>query len=366
MLRFQRQFVTAMGTAAALAAASTAQAQLFGRGCDCGTPIQSASFHSSAVACQTVMQPVAQSCYQTVAVTEYTPVKQVTRRPKMETRIVNQDVIEYRPETQINTCEVPTVSYQNVTEYQQVCKNVAYVQTNVSENVRPSPCEYDNRRTLAGYMNRTAYEFRSMFVPRYNVQRQVIPQTVMQTVPVTRRVAVHGTKQVSYQTTKMVATRSTRQVAMNHMTYEDVETTVNMPRTVMRQVPIGVQSSFVPSGPSSSSLSLTPIPDSTASRPTPLNSAKKRDAFDSVQNPENYKEQPIQPKANKINYRPAPQDSGYQPQDRVTKSKSTEPVLSMSKRNSPPSAVRLNKWVARTPTLPEGPTSDLSVADVDR
>jgi hypothetical protein len=370
MLRCHTRLFTACGVVTVLAVANSAQAQLFGSGCDCGIPAQSVSVSAAAVApCQTVMQPVAQACYQAVPVTEYHPVKQTVRRPKVEARIVNQDVVEYIPQTEIRTVDVPVTTYQNVTEHQCVTRNAGYFQTHVQANYRPSPCEYDNRRTALGWMNRTAYEFRSMFVPTHTVHRQFVPQQITEMVPVTRRVAVQCNKQVSYQVTKMVAQRTTRQVAVNHHTYEDVETTVHVPRTVMRHVPIGTQTSFAPLGPGSSQIGLQPTPDSTQFRgQSPSRSATKgtKDAFDGTQAPDNFNkgtEQPIQPK--KASYpKSSSTDPGYNSEDRVTKSPAAEqPVV---RRSSPPSMVRLNKWVARTPKLPEGPTSDISVADVDR
>lgn len=369
MLRCHARFLTASGVLAVLAVASSAQAQLFGRGCDCAVPsvssVQSVSV-SSAAACQTVMQPVAQTCYQSVPVTEYHPVTQTVRRPKIEARIVNQDVVEYIPQTEVHTVDVPTVTYQNVTEQQQVCRNVAHVQTHIQQNYRPSPCEYDNRRNLMGWMNRSAYEFRSMFVPTHTVHRQMIPQTIVENVPVTRRVAVHGSKQVSYNVTKMVAQRSTRQVAMNHVSYEDVQTTTHVPRVVMKSVPIGTQMSFTPLGPSSSSLSLQPTPDSAMSRsPAPNRSANslKKDAFPAENNPDQYKDQPIKPKQISYPQNPAA-NPVIQPEDRVTRSPETQTPV--TRRSSPPSMVRVNKWVARTPKLPAGPASDMSLADADR
>src|SRR5437868_1089387 len=102
------RFAPGLAALALFASASSAHAQLFGSGCDCNTPIHSVSV--SAAACQTVMQPVVQSCYQPVAVTEYHPVKQTVRRPKVETRLVNQDVIEYVPVTEQRTAQIPTTS----------------------------------------------------------------------------------------------------------------------------------------------------------------------------------------------------------------------------------------------------------------
>ncbi len=364
MLSLQTRFTAWCGAWAVLVAASPVHAQFFGNGCDCGP---SQAFSASAAApCPTVMQPVAQSCYQAVNVTEYHPVKQTVRRPKVEARVVNQDVIEYVPVTEQRTAEVPHTTYQDVVEYQQVARNGGYWQTHIQQNVRPSPCEYDNRRTASGWMNRTAYDFRSMFVPKQTVRRQFVPQTMVQTVPVTRRVAVQCNKQVTYNVTRMVAQRTTRQVAVNHVTYEDVETTAMVPRTVVRHVPIGTQMSYSPLG--SGQLSLQPTPDSAAAAQRALQNRSAtgptKDTFDPTQDPSNYsKESPIQPK--KISYPRSPErDPASVPDGRVTSSPAK--ARSVADRNSPPSKVRLNKWVARTPTPPEGPTSDISVADVDR
>ncbi len=217
-----------------------------------------------------------------------------------------------------------------------------------------------------GWVNRSAYEFRSMFVPKQTVRRQFIPQTVVQSVPVTRKVAVQSTRQVTYNVTRMVAQRSTRQVAMNHVTYEDVETTAMVPRTVMRHVPIGTQMSYSPLG--GGQLSLQPTPDSSSARSIESRSATRgsKDAFDSVQDPNNYKKDnndvPIKPKG--VSY-PRSQAPAVHPDGRVTKSP-TEERPAVAHRSSPPSLVRLNKWVARTPKSPDASTPDISVADVDR
>ena len=302
-----------------------------------------------------------QQCFQAVPVTEYHPVKQTVRRPKVEARVVNQDVVEYVPVTEQRTADVPYTTYQDVTEYQQVTRNAGYWQTHVQQNIRPTPCEYDNRRTMLGWMNRTGYEFRSLFVPQQTVKRQFVPQTLVETVPVTRRVAVPATRQVSYNVTRMVAQRSTRQVAVNHVTYEDVETTTMVPRTVLRHVPIG--GTATAAQPTSGALSLQPTPDSSQAR-RPLDNrlgTRPNDAFTPNSNPNS--EQPIKPKT--ISYpKPTAADPGYHPDGGVTKSPAKDrPVV---RRSSPPSMVRKNQWVARTPKSPEGPTSDISVADVDR
>ncbi len=373
MLRFQRQFAAWCGGLAVLAATTTTEAQI---GCECGP--SASMFSQAAVVTQsvpcatTVMQPVVQSVMQSVPVTEYHPVTQITRRPKVETRIMNQDVIEYHPETEVRTMDVPTTTYQDVTEYHQVCKNAGYYQTQVHQVAKTAPCAYDQRPGLMGWMNRTGMEIRNAFTPNQIVRREFVPQTVMQTVPVTRRVAVQGTRQVSYNVTKMVAARTTRQVATNHVTYEDVHSTAMVPRTVMRHVPVGTQiSGFAPLG-ASSQLSLTPTPDNSASARSQQNNRsainrKNGDPFPQEQNPDLYKDQqPIKPKAGNISFpRPAEPDPGY-PSAQERANKSTTDRQAVAGRTSPPSVVRLNKWVARTPTPQAESTSSVSLADVKR
>lgn len=365
MLRLQTRFTVWCGVCVVLVTASQAHAQLFGNGCDCAqTRAVSVSTTASAVNCQTVMQPVVQSCYQPVTMTEYHPVTQTVRRPKVEARVVNQDVIEYVPVTEQRTAQVPVTSYQDVTEYQQVARNAGFWQTHVQQNYRPSPCEYDNRRTAVGWMNRSAYEFRSLFVPQQTVRHEFVPQTVVQTVPVTRRVAVQCSKQVSYNVTRMVAQRSTRQVAVNHVSYEDVQTTTMVPRTVVRHVPIGTQTAYSPLGTGQITLQPTPESQQTVIRPQQNRSATNRSNNDAFEGSDPDKDRSVAPKG-ALNQRSSKDSSTLQASDQEVKTSVKDQAVAF-RRSSPPSMVRLNKWVARTPTPPEGPTSDMSVADVHR
>ncbi len=139
MLRVLPRLAAWSGLLAVFATVSPVHAQLFGRGCDCdhGPALSASMVSMSSVACQPVMQPVVQSCYQAVPVTEYQQVKQMVRRPKIESRVVQQDVIEYVPVTEQRTAEVPHITYQDVTECQQVARNGGYWQTHIQQNVRP-------------------------------------------------------------------------------------------------------------------------------------------------------------------------------------------------------------------------------------
>src|SRR5688500_424393 len=83
--------------------------------------------------------PVAQTCYQTVPVTEYRQVKQVVQRPVVETEYVEQPITEYRPEVETRTAEIPTVQYQTVTDYQTVQRDCGQWLTSYECRPKVSP-----------------------------------------------------------------------------------------------------------------------------------------------------------------------------------------------------------------------------------
>lgn len=234
MLRHPLGKVSLWSGLALAAAAQPAQAQLFpfGGACDCPQP---------AIQCA---QPVMQTCYQTVPVTEFQPAKQMVRKPYIETKYVEQPVTEYHPVTETKVANVPTTTYQDVTEYRQVCRNTTQYVRQLEPVCKPSPCEIDSRPGMLGWLNRSTYDFASMFTPAYRTRVTAIPQTYVQNIPVTRRVAIQGTRQVTYNVTNMVATQTTRRVAMNTVAYRDEEVTVMKPVTVMRTVPIGSAMAF--------------------------------------------------------------------------------------------------------------------------
>jgi hypothetical protein len=211
--------------------------------------------------CQQCLQPVAQTCYRTVPVTEYRAVKQIVQRPVVETKWVDQTVTAYRPVTETKTATIPTVSYHNVTECQTVQRNVGHWQTTSYVNPKISPCQYDSRPNLFGWLNRTGYSIRQTFTPRVVTRRQYVQQLVTQNIPVTRRVATHGTRQVSYQVTRMVPYTTTRKVAVNTVRYVSTEVTTMRPVTVMRSVPIGTATAFLPLGIGTAT-ALQPVPES--------------------------------------------------------------------------------------------------------
>ena len=244
MLRPMRFAASLGGLLALFCLQATAQAQLY----------------PSYNPCQQCLQPVAQTCYRTVPVTEYRAVKQVVQRPVVETRYVDQKVTAYRPVTETKTASIPTVSYQNVTGCKSVQRNVGQWQTTSYRNPKMSPCQYDPRPNMLGWFNRTGYSIRQTFTPKVVTRRRYVSQVVTQMVPVTRRVATHGTRQVNYQVTRMVPYTTTRRVAVNSVRYVATEVTSMRPVTVMRSVPIGTATAFLPIG-NGTATALQPVPD---------------------------------------------------------------------------------------------------------
>lgn len=242
-------------------------------------PVQ-AQWLSVSNPCTSCLTPVVQPCYRTVPVTEYRQVRQVVHKPVCETKYVNQKVTAYRPVTETRTVDVPTVSYEDVTECRTVYRNCGYWRTRYQCVNLPSPCEYDPRPDVFGWLNRTVYSIGATFTPRMIARREYVPQTVAQTVPVTRRIAHHGVKKVSYQVTRMVPYTTTRKVAVNTVRYVAQEIVRTHPVTVWRTVPIGstIAYSVTPATTvTETALAPTPDPIGTAAEPPKNRTTKSRD-----------------------------------------------------------------------------------------
>lgn len=220
----------------------------------------SAQWHPAINPCQ-CRQPVVQTCYQTVPVTEYRPIRRTVQRPVLETKWVDRQVTEYRPVTETRTAHVPTVDFQDATECQTVQRNAGYWITRFEQRPRLSSCQYDPRPNVWGWLNRTGYSMRQTFTPSVIARREYVPRVVTQVIPVTRRVAHHGARQVSYNVTRMVPYTTTRKVAVNTVRYVAQQITTMRPVTVMRTVPIGSSMAFAPLGISSPQTALRLAPD---------------------------------------------------------------------------------------------------------
>lgn len=279
MLRIFRM-AASTGAAFAVLAGGNVSAQWFGRGadCNCGAAPVTASMVAASYAAPTVtacnvcapvvqtvcapaVQPVMQTVYRQVPVTELQPAEETVRRQVFETKYVSQEVTAYRPITETKVAEVPTVSYQNVTECQTQYRNAGYWRTRCDVNPKCSPCQVDSRPGLAGWFNRTSYEMMTAFQPTVRTTREYVPQTVAVAVPVTRQVAVPSARQVTYNVTRMEPYKTTQQVAVSVPRWEEHKVTVMKPVTVVKTMAVGTQVAYVPIGAAGTATALGPTPD---------------------------------------------------------------------------------------------------------
>ncbi len=392
MLRFCKAAAPWSAGLAVVLASSSASAQFWrsafgGNNCDCG-PVSQATVSyqaaaSSVTACsvcapvvQTVcapaVQPVMQTVYKEVPVVEHVAVKQTVKKPIVETAYVDQPVTEYRPVTEVRTVDVPTVSYQDVQECQTVTRNMGYWRSQYVPNQKASPCDYCNVPGFQGWMMRQSAEMRSAFTPNYRVQREYVPQTMVQAVPVTRRVAIPGSKQVSYNVTSMVPYQTSRKVAVASTKWVDQEITVMKPQTVMKTMAVGRQVAYVPINGGSASTAMQPQPDQIGSGIglTPTKNAQG----DRLQQADPSK--PTDRRINAVDPLPPQQRSKLVPttmpknddQDYVDVPVKLGKPTTDIKSFAVPTAARFNQWVARTQKsfTPSTVPSAISVADTER
>lgn len=278
MLRLNGFALRSIGTAAVVVTATTAFGQWFSSTGPC--------------ACQpaprrVAVAPIMQQCVQQVPVTQYQQVKQKVRRPVTEVEYVDQPVTTYRPVTETRTIDVPVTTYQDVVHYRQVSKQGGYWKTNYYNNQKQSPCAYDPRPGLFGWINRSAYAVRSSFTPRTITARQFVPTNCTAQVPVHQRVAVQSTQQRQIQVTKYVPETTTRRVAVNKVRWVEEERTALRPVTVMQTVPVtrtawgygggwGANAiSYAPTRTITLAPSTTTNRTSLAPQPDPVSSARK-------------------------------------------------------------------------------------------
>jgi hypothetical protein len=228
-----------------------------------------------------------QPAYQTVPVTEMREVRQVVQKPVVETRYVEQPFTEYRQVVENKTAEIPTVSWQHVTEYHNVQRDCGHWSTQYQYRPKMAPCQYDGRPDLFGFLNRTQYSLRMAFTPDYWGERVYTPNVITQQVPVTRQVAVRGTQTVNYQVSKVVPITTTRRVAVNTVKMVAEEIVTQRPVTVMKTIPFGSAYAFgTPIGNSGSRTALQPTPDAGATAILPKDTPKKAPVERSAKLPE--------------------------------------------------------------------------------
>jgi len=222
-------------------------------------------------------QPVAQTCYRTVPVTEYQQVQHTVRKPIVETKYVDQQVTEYRQVVESKTVDVPTVRYQTVTEYKNIQRNCGrwVAQRHCIQKIKP--CEYDNRPTLLGSLNRTRRSIRNAITPNYRMTMQYVPQVVNQTVAVARTIPIHETRKVTYNITKLVPVTTTRKVAVNTVRYVDEVVTAMRPVTVYRTVPIGTSLAYATPTYTITGTQTATSPDPISAKKVPSRTANSND-----------------------------------------------------------------------------------------
>ena len=263
MLSWSLRFVSWTGALAVAASTSTAFGQCAPFNSCCCPPIR------------------VTACYQTVPVTEYRECqRQTVQRPVVETKYVEQPCTEYKQVVECKTAEVPTCTYQNVTEMRCVQKDCGRWVTQCYERPQVTPCQYDNRPDLFGFINRTGYAVRMAITPQTWTERVYVPNVVTTQVPVTRQVAVRGTQTVNYQVARMVPVTTTRKVAVNTVRMVCEEIVTKRPVTVFRTVPMGSSlalgvPSNSPAPTTTTALQSTPESKGTAIMPKRGNDATK-------------------------------------------------------------------------------------------
>jgi hypothetical protein len=266
--------------------ASTAQAQWGPFGDPCGTCATTAAIAPpqyaaapiaynpciSTVSVAPCMQPVTETVYRDVPVTQYVAVKKTVKKPVLRTVYEDRPVTAYKQVMEERVAEVPTVSYQTVQECRPVTINRSYWQTVSQPVMKVSPCQYDPRPGLAGWFNRTSYNVRMAFTPDQIRQRQFVPNVQTVAVPTSRTVAIPGTRQVTYSVAKLQPYETTQRVARVITDYEDVEVTAYEPHTVTKTVAVGNQTRWAFVDPYGGTTARA-----TASEPTPARAAQKED-----------------------------------------------------------------------------------------
>ena len=208
-------------------------------GCQCYTPAPAPVTTAVVQACPQYMQPIHQTMYRDVPVTQYRPVKKMATRQVMKTKMVDKPVTTYKQVVETKMQEVPTTTYQTITEMKQVVNNRSHWQTTMQPVPKMSACQYDPRQGMLGSMNRSAYNFRQAFTPDNIPRKEFVPQVCVCNVPTQRTVAVPTTRQVAYQTTRLEPVTVMQQVATYVPETVEEEVTVMEPYTVTKTMAVG-------------------------------------------------------------------------------------------------------------------------------
>ncbi|MBL4885528.1 MAG: hypothetical protein JKY95_13475 [Planctomycetaceae bacterium] len=358
-----RPLAAALMLAVIPSGAGEAQAQLFRNltnPCNTCAPPQQVAYNPCSACSQQVV-------YRSVPVTQYHQVTRTVRKPIVETAYEDRQVTQYRTVYETKTAQIPTVSYQNVTSYKTVTRDMGRWTSFRQPIHKVSACEYDNSRGLLGFLNRSRHNMRNALTPNSVTRRQYQSNVVAMQVPVHRQVAIRGMQTVNYQVARLEPFTTTHRVAVRKIRYEDQQVVAMVPTTTYRTVPIGTQTAygFVPyqaGGAAVTAQAPVPdpnftrsaqapkpaasVPDKTAGKEeaAPKKTSKKPDGFDAFKSGDlgTPRSREILPASfgHTVNFTPSPASSA-------------KPTV--------PSMIRSNGWHARTsvsePSLPSsGPT----------
>jgi hypothetical protein len=241
---------------------------------------------------QVCMQAIPQTVYRDVPVTEYKAVQKTAQVPVQKIVYVDQQVPIMRQVVETKTCDVQSVSYQTVAECKQVCVNKGFWQTTMQPVPKMAPCQYDQRPTLLGELNRLGYATRMAFTPDFIPRRDYIPQVQMVNVQQNRIVAVPTVRQVSYNVARLVPDQITQKVAKLETVMEDRTYTAMEPFTTTRRMAVGTTYQYAMVDPvTGATTALAPSGTATAAGPTPADQPIQRradapnDSFKSLSNP---------------------------------------------------------------------------------
>lgn len=218
------------------------------------------------------VQPITETVYREVPVTKFRTVERAVKKPVVRTAYEDRPITAYRTVNETRTAEVPSMTYQQVTECQQCTVNRSFWRTAYQPVAKMHPCQYDPSPTLVGELNRLGYATRMAMTPNYIPRREFVPNIVAYNVPVTKTVAVPTTRQVTYNVARLEPYETTQRVAVQKVEYVDSTVTAYEPYTEMRTVAVGTATryAFVDPLGGSTATAARPTPATTAEGPTPV------------------------------------------------------------------------------------------------
>lgn len=278
MLRYRTRLIAGL-IAAAFTSAAQAQFWPSSGGSCCGQaaapiPLAMNPCCNPQPAC---IRAIPQTVYRDVPVTTYQPVQKTAQCPVQRVKYVEQPVTVMKQIMEPKTCDVQSVSYQTVSECKQVCVNRGYWQTTMQPVPKMAPCQYDQRPTLLGELNRLSYATRMTFTPDFIPRRDYIPQTQMVNVQQNRVVAVPTVRQVTYNVARLVPETITQKVAMLETVMEPHTYTAMEPVTTTQRMAVGTTYQYAMVDPiTGATTALAPSGTATAAVPTLEESVRRR------------------------------------------------------------------------------------------